>query len=87
MTAQNLIGPVVRRLREGRSLTQDAFAARCQLAGWTISRAGISKIEAGLRLVNDAELLVLARVCGCSVANLFPLHPRNLGAVLRQGRG
>jgi hypothetical protein len=36
-------------------------------------RAGLSKIEARLRRVNDAELLVLARVLKCGVADLHEL--------------
>ena len=87
MQKQNIVGPATRRLRVEAGLTQEAMAARCQLAGWDISRAGLSKIEAGLRLVIDAELLVLARVLDVPVADLYPARPRDLGSVLRHGRG
>lgn len=83
---QNLVGPVVRKLRMDAGLSQEALAARLQVAGWDLSRAGLSKIEARLRRVNDAELLVLARVLKCGVGDLYPKRPRNLGLVVRHGR-
>lgn len=83
---QNLVGPVVRKLRMDAGLSQEALAARLQVVGWDISRAGLSKIEARLRRVNDAELLLLARVLKCGVADLYPRRPGNLERVLRHGR-
>ena len=56
-------------------------------AGWGLSRAGLSKIEAGLRLVNDAELWMLAKVLACPLADLFPVRPKGIARVLHQGRG
>ena len=84
---RNLVGPVVRKLRMDAGLSQEALAARLQVAGWDISRAGLSKIEARLRLVNDAELVVLARVLKCGAVDLLPRRPGDLERVLRQGRG
>ena len=84
---QNLVGPQVRRLRLATSLSQESLAAKLQLAGWDLSRGGLSKIEAGLRRVNDAELWVLANVLACPLADLFPTRPKGLALVLRQGRG
>lgn len=84
---QNIIGPVVRRLRMEAGLSQEALAARLQVAGWDLTRGGLSKIEARLRRVNDAELLVLAKVLKCTVAELYPAKPGNLALVLRQSRG
>ena len=86
-TTQNLVGPQVRRLRLGAGLSQEALAAKLQLAGWDLSRGGLSKVEAGLRGVNDAEVWMLARVLSCPLADLFPLRPKGLARVLRQGRG
>jgi hypothetical protein len=37
--------------------------------------------------VNDAELLLLARVLKCGVADLYPKRPGNLERVLRHGQG
>ena len=84
---QNLAGPQVRRLRMAAGLSQEALAAKLQVAGWDLSRAGLSKIEAGLRRVNDAELWMLAKALSCPLADLFPLRPKGLLHVLRQGRG
>jgi len=80
---KNIIGSTIRRLRVERSFTQDAFAARCQLAGWDLSRATLSKIEAGLRRINDAEIIMLAQVLGVNINGLFPENPPGLHEVLR----
>jgi transcriptional regulator with XRE-family HTH domain len=69
---QNVIGPQVRRLRSQRDLTQEQLAARLQVLGLEISRAGLSKIEAGLRCVSDAELPVIAEALKVGIADLFP---------------
>ena len=82
---QNLVGPVVRKLRMAAGLSQEALAARLQVAGWDLTRAGLSKIEARLRRVNDAELLMLAKVLKVGVADLYPARPGNLGSVLQRG--
>ncbi len=86
-STQNLVGPQVRRLRIDAKLSQEALAAKLQLAGWDLSRGGLSKIEAGLRRVNDAEVWMLARVLSCALLDLFPARPKGLAKVLRQGRG
>jgi transcriptional regulator with XRE-family HTH domain len=61
-------------VRQG--LSQEALAARCQRFGWDISRATLSKIEAGLRCVSDAEVVLLAAVLKCAVAELLPKNAR-----------
>jgi len=86
-STQNLVGPQIRRIRVGAGLSQEVLAAKLQLAGWDLSRAGLSKIEAGLRRVNDAELWMLSKVLSCPLSDLFPVRPKGLARVLRQGRG
>lgn len=81
---QNIVGPVVRKLRMDAGLSQEALAAKLQVAGWDITRAGLSKIEARLRRVNDAEMLILARVLKVGVADLYPRRPARLSDVLRR---
>ena len=66
---QNVVGPQVRRLRMVAELSQESLAAKLQLAGWDLSRGGLSKVEAGLRRVNDAEAWMLAKVLGCRSRN------------------
>jgi len=84
---QNLVGAQVRRRRMEAGLSQEAFSAKLQLSGWDLSRGGLSKIEAGLRRVNDAELWVLAKTLGLSVGELYPAKPKGIQGVLRQGKG
>ena len=69
--AQNIIGPQVRKLRNERDMSQDQLAAKLQLLGLEMSRAGVSKIEARLRCVSDAELPVIAKALGVELAALF----------------
>lgn len=84
---QNLVGPQVRRIRLAAGLSQAALAAKLQIAGWDISRGGVSKIESRLRLVNDAEVFLLTRVLQCSLDGLFPSKVTSIKSVLRQGKG
>ena len=58
---QNIVGPQIRKLRYQQEMTQAMFAARCSILGWDLSRGTLSKIEAQLRCVTDAELVVLAK--------------------------
>ncbi len=67
----NVIGPNVRRIRESQHLTQDQLAARCNLAGWSLSRGTLAKIEAQVRRVTDEEVLLLAKVLKVRVGELF----------------
>lgn len=83
---QNLVGTRVRKLRLAAELSQEVFAARCQAAGWDVSRGTFAKIEAGLRRVTDAELLILTKVLRCPVEDLLGgFSAAQLNRVLRQG--
>jgi transcriptional regulator with XRE-family HTH domain len=53
-------------------LTQEAFAAKCQLHGMDISRGTVSQIEAQIRCVSDEELFLLASALGVSTESLYP---------------
>lgn len=70
--SKNVIGEQVRIIRNQRGWSQAGFAAKCQLIGWDVDRGTISKIEAGLRRVTDAELYMLALVLKVSVVSMFP---------------
>lgn len=76
MPKQNIIGPLVRRLRVESGLSQDALAARCQRFGWALARTTLAKIELRIRLVNDAEVLLLAHALAVSPEKLFPTNKR-----------
>ena len=73
---QNIVGPQIRKLRYQQGLTQEMFAARCSLLGWDLSRATLSKIEAQLRCVTDAELVILANALKVDVGALLPSKKR-----------
>lgn len=84
----NVVGPQVRRLRLQQGLSQPQLVIRCQLKGYDLSREGLSKVEARLRLVTDAEVLLLAEALGVPAALLFP-PPGEVAAILgpfRAGR-
>ena len=61
------IGPQVRRRRYSLGLSQSMLATKLQLAGFDISRSGVSKIEARLRFVDDKDLMYLAEVLKVSL--------------------
>ena len=69
---QNIVGPQVRQLRYERGLKQEDLAARCGVLGWDLSRGTLSKIEAQLRCVTDAELETLAKALRVEITALYP---------------
>jgi len=73
---KNIIGPRVcqARLRSRPRLTQQQLADRVARLGGHIDRAGIGKIEVGLRCVCDFEVLVLAKALKVSVPWLLPVR-------------
>ena len=64
---KNLCGDRVREARARLNITQADLAARLQVAGVTMERDSVSRIEIGTRFVTDYELLVLSDVLGVSV--------------------
>lgn len=79
---QNLVGPQVRRLRAQQRLTQPALAAKCQIAGYDLSRESLAKIEARLRSVTDAEVVLLASALRVPYTVLYP-PSEEMAAALR----
>jgi transcriptional regulator with XRE-family HTH domain len=69
---QNVIGPVLRKLRYERGLTQAMFCARCSRVGWDVGENTIAKIEARYRCVTDREIIALAKALRVPVQDLFP---------------
>jgi transcriptional regulator with XRE-family HTH domain len=69
---QNIVGPQIRKLRYQQEVTQEMFAARCSILGWDLSRGTLSKIEAQLRCVTDAELVILAKALKVEVSAILP---------------
>jgi hypothetical protein len=69
---QNIVGPIVRRIRYEKDWTQAMLTARCARLGWDIHESTIAKIEAQIRCVTDRESLLLARALGVSLQDVFP---------------
>jgi len=84
---KNLIGQRVRRKRIELKLSQDELAAQCNVLGWDISRGTLSKIEAEIRRVNDAELLILARVLKLTPNDLLSASLRSALEVADRSQG
>jgi len=74
---QNIIGPVIRELRERQGLTQPQLVAKLNIAGWDLSRGTYSKIEARIRCVTDYEIFKLAAGLGIEAAELMRLAAKN----------
>ena len=72
-SSQNLVGE---RMKEARSLakpplTQEQLSKRLSELGVSIDRAGVAKIETGIRGVLDFELVAIAKALGVKVTWLL----------------
>ena len=67
---KNLCGNRVQEARARKNITQADLAARLQVAGVTMERDSVSRIEIGTRFVTDYELAVLAKVLGLSLIHI-----------------
>lgn len=70
--AKNLIGPQVKKWRTKRGWSQEVFARKLQLRGWSIGRDSLASLELQRRRVPDCEMLFLARILGVKLEDLFP---------------
>jgi transcriptional regulator with XRE-family HTH domain len=75
-TVRNLIGPKVRMLRNQQGLSQAKLAAKCQMAGWDVSRDMIAAIEGQVRRVTEIELVGLAKILNVCGDSLLPDQKR-----------
>ncbi|HWL51404.1 MAG TPA: helix-turn-helix transcriptional regulator [Chthoniobacteraceae bacterium] len=60
------------RIRNQLGWSQAQLAAKCQLAGWDVSRDIIARIELQIRWVGDFELAALSDVLKTPIDELFP---------------
>ena len=72
MRYKNNIGPQVRRRRYALGWSQSILAAKLQIAGFDISRSGVSKIEARLSYVDDKALALSRGSSEGAGAGTFP---------------
>lgn len=69
---KNIVGPRVRELRNRLGWSQEQLAAKCQMAGWDISRSIVAAIEGRVRWVGDFEVVTLATIFRIAPSELFP---------------
>ncbi len=69
--AQNIVGPVIRELRDKKGMLQAQLVAKLNLIGWDLSRGTLAKIEAQIRCVADYEIPLLAAAVGVEPAELM----------------
>ncbi|MDX8394943.1 MAG: helix-turn-helix transcriptional regulator [Mariprofundaceae bacterium] len=70
----NIIGNNVKVLRKKNRWTQEQLTAKCNLAGFNISRGTLAKIEAKVRRVIDIEVKLLALALRVDIRDLFKDH-------------
>lgn len=73
---KNLCRNRVKEARARLNITQTDLAARLQVAGITMERDSVSRIEIGTRFVTDYELAVLAKILGVSMEWLTGMADR-----------
>lgn len=69
---QNVCGNEIRRLRVQGKLSQEEFAARCEVLGLKLSRSSLAHIENGIRCIRDHELIIIAKVLKIDPMKLYP---------------
>lgn len=67
----NMVGRNIERLRKQRGIKQKDFIAMIQTEGCDINPTSYSKLEGQLRLANDKELFVIAKILNTSIDSLF----------------
>lgn len=70
---QNLVGERVKEARGSAQLTQDELSQKLGKLGVSIDRAGVAKVETGIRGVLDFELVAFAKALGVKVTWLLNL--------------
>ena len=68
---RNISGRRISRLRTLKGFTQKQLAARVQVYGSELDREKISKIEAGIRAIDDRDLWHLSLALGVGVDAFF----------------
>ena len=77
MDHKNVVGRDVGRVRSNRGWSQAELARELQIAGWDISRSGVSKIEMRIREVKDWQMWLLVHVLDAPHECFYPrLNPK-----------
>lgn len=68
------VGANVRALRIKAGLTQEALAAKLQLAGCDVTRSAIAKIEVGQRHLYPDEVILLQKILNTTFEEIFSIE-------------
>lgn len=82
-TVRNLVGPILRRIRVDKELSQADLAAKCQTMGWDISRDIVAAIEDQSRAVTETEIVLLAMILKIEAKELLPTKKEVISASAR----
>jgi len=69
--SKNIIGAKVVALRHARGIKQKAFLAQLQVLGMDISATSLSRLEGQYRLVQDYEVVIIAKALNIPVGDLL----------------
>ena len=67
----NIVGRQIYKLRKEKKLSQEELAAKLQINNIELSQKAISRIEKQERFVTDYELLIISKVLGVSIYELY----------------
>ncbi|MGE6579126.1 helix-turn-helix domain-containing protein [Paenibacillus xylanexedens] len=68
---KNIIGSRVVAIRKSKGIKQREFLARLQTLGLDISQTSLSRLEGQYRLVQDYEVVVIAKALDVSIGYLL----------------
>ncbi|WP_405155852.1 helix-turn-helix domain-containing protein [Paenibacillus sp. FSL K6-0108] len=68
---KNIIGSRVVAIRKSKGIKQREFLARLQTLGLDISQTSLSRLEGQYRLVQDYEVVVIAKALEVSIGYLL----------------
>jgi hypothetical protein len=68
---KNIIGSKVLSIRKAKHIKQKDFLAKLQTLGMDISATGLSRLEGQYRLVQDYEVILLAKALDISIEELL----------------
>ena len=64
------LGLTIAALRKMKGMSQEQLAARMQVEGVPLNQKAVSRVETGLRVVSDYELMTFARVLRVTMERL-----------------
>jgi len=68
---KNIVGSKVLAIRLERKIKQKDFLAQLQALGMDISATSLSRLEGQYRLVQDTEVVILAKALGVTAESLL----------------